>query len=207
MIIVKFFAGLIIIITLGFAVAGQFYEPYNPNAVMEQTDVQAVVGNNDAPVQVERRRGAVVCKFDPVTDSPQQFAADYLFGELYREGDIYTFSARVAVPSGGYTVSFGTMSLVGTQVILEAFLNKPNGMALEMIDTVGIQRSVRLPAEALTLRVVLRRNFAWGPDSIICSVMRPAVIAPPSTPVPAPTAPVAPVTTAPVAPAPATTTP
>lgn len=186
MIVVKIFAGLIMAITIALAILGQFFVPYNPNEEIVASDAQAVIGT-EPTVHVERRRGAVVCKFDPVTDSPQQFAADYLFGDLLREGDIYNFAARVAVPSGGYTVSYGSMSLVGTQVILEVFLNRPSGQALEMIDTVSMQRSLRLPAEALTLRVVLRRNFAWGPDALICSIVRPG--APDPVPVVAPSAP------------------
>lgn len=192
MIIVKIFAGLIIFITVAAAVLSQFFVVVDKSEQqIEASDAQAVIGT--APtIEVRRRAGAVVCKFDPVTESPQQFAADYLFGDLLRIGDLYEFSARVAVPSGGYTASFGNMSLVGTQAILEARLNKPTTQALEMMDTVSMQTRVQIPLQAITLRVVLRRPFAWGPDSLICSVVRPAA--------PAPVAPV-------VAPAPANPAP
>lgn len=191
MAVVKVFAAIIIFLTLGMAFIGQIFELRDPATIEadKQAEIQAsaaqpVLGT-DAPADVTRHAGAVVCKFDPVTDSPQQFAADYLFGELMREGDIYTFNARVAVPNGGYTVSFGPLSLVGTQAILEARLNRPSAQALEMIDAVPMTYRMRLPAEALTLRVVLRRPFAWGPDSIICSIMRPASALPaPMAPAP-----------------------
>lgn len=207
MIIVKIFAGIIMFLTIAIAGLSLFFEPYDPNAQeIISTDAQAVIGTEPVVV-VERRRGAVVCKFDPITDSPQQFAADYLFGELLREGDIYSFAARVAVPSGGYTASFGSMTMSGSQVVLEANLNRPAGQALEMIDTVSMQRNLRFPPEALTLRVVLKRNFAWGPDAIICSIVRPSELgqqpvnpAPPPAPSaqPAPVRPVLPPAPAPV---------
>ena len=194
--LVQIIAITIVIITFALAVLGQFFEVRDPNApqpagVMETSNAQAIVA--DAPrIEVQRTPGAVVCKFDPVTENPQQFAADYLFGELTRNGDVYTFSARVAVPSGGYTVTFGDMSLSGTQVVLEANLSRPQGMALEMIDTVGMRNLMRFPPQALTLRVVLNRNFAWGPNAIICSIMRPPGAAPVITPVPVAPVPAAP---------------
>lgn len=174
MIVVKIFAGIIIFLTVALAVLGQFFELYNPaqeQIVSDGTHDTAVV---ETVQDVRRHPGGVNCKFEPVTDSPQQFAADYLFAELWRQGDRHTFSARLAVPTSGYTVRFSPLSIAGTQAIVTADLVKPSGATLDMIDSIPMQHTMRLPDQALTLRVVLRRNFAWGPDAIICSVMRPA---------------------------------
>jgi len=204
MIVLKIIAGFIIFCTVSIAILSQFFEVVDRSELAQQQEMQASNAQpiiDGAPVlDVRRRAGAVACKFEPVTDSPQQFAADYLFGDLMREGEQHVFSARVAVPSGGYTVSYGDMVLVGTQAILEVRLNKPLTQALEMIDTVAMQRRLIIPPEALTLRVVLRRPFAWGPDALVCAVVRPSSAVPAPAPVPAPVQP-APAPVSPVAPA------
>lgn len=186
MIILKILAGLIIFLTAGLALFSQFYEigPAGPHAIIE--DPAAAVA--PPPVEFARHRGAIACKFDPVTDAPQQFAADYLYGELWRDGNQHVFTARVATPTSGYSATFGQASVVGTQAIVEARLTKSSGATLQMLDTVSMQQAFVFPAQVLTLRVILRRDFAWGPDALICSVVRPAdmqapvVNPPPSTP-------------------------
>lgn len=179
MIVIKFLAGLIVAITVILAILGQVVDiklPEDQEIEIQPAGASGVV----APpvVQVYKHQGAIACKFEPKVEHPQQFAADHLFAEIRREGDRHVFTTRLAVPASGYTTSFGSMSIAGTQVVAVLSLNKPTGASLEMLDTVSLEQPVRLPPEALTMRVVLKRNFAWGPDAIVCSIPQSGSLAP-----------------------------
>lgn len=187
MIVIKFLAGLIILLTAALAIFSQFYEVVPAGQQQIVQDPAAMVA--PPPVEYERHRNAIACKFDPPTDAPQQFAADYLYGELWRNGDQHVFTARVAVPASGYVASFGQVSIAGTQAVVTARVVKGGGTSLEMLDTVSMRQAFTLPPEVLTLRVLLKRDFAWGPDALVCSVVRPADSAIPAVPAPVPATP------------------
>ena len=113
-----------------------------------------------------------ICQFIPAEGEVR--SAPGFQAHMTADGQSHHFTAHLQTPTPGYGYSFGPMQIDEQgRAALDLKLIAPSGMSLQQI--AGLDVETRLQLHGVdSVRIRIDRQFHWGPDYILCQLIRPA---------------------------------
>jgi hypothetical protein len=126
-----------------------------------------------AQAEVNSAPESFICTFIPGEGS-EDMGNGAAFTRLAPLQDEWQLSGQLNTPSPNYRYEFGPVTLDGNEAKVDLRLRAPEGMSLAVIGAVNLDAKLRLPGQPQQLRIVIDRQFHWGPQEILCPLLQPA---------------------------------